>query len=160
SDRFYISGEAQARELEARFRAAKDWSVAEVKRTERQRRPAPPFITSTLQQEASRKHGFQPRRTMSAAQRLYEGIDLGDAGTTGLITYMRTDSTRIATEAQAAALEYVKGTYGDAFAPSSPNVYRSKKGAQDAHEAIRPTSLDYPPDRVREFLPSDEFRVY
>jgi DNA topoisomerase-1 len=158
--RFYISDETQARDLEKRFRAATDWTVAEVKRTERQRRPAPPFITSTLQQEASRKHGFQPRRTMSAAQRLYEGVDLGAEGTTGLITYMRTDSVRVSGDAQAAALAYVKGTFGDAFVPSSPNVYRTKKSAQDAHEAIRPTSLDYPPDKVREFLPADEFRVY
>ncbi len=158
--RFFISDEAQARELEARFRAATDWRVTDVKRTERQRRPAPPFITSTLQQEASRKHGFQPRRTMSAAQRLYEGIDLGEEGTTGLITYMRTDSTRVSPDAQVAALSYVKGAFGDAFAPSQPNQYKTKKSAQDAHEAIRPTSLDYPPDKVRQFLPSDEFKVY
>jgi DNA topoisomerase-1 len=157
---FYLSGEAQARDLEKRFRAARDWAVSEVKRSERQRRPAPPFITSTLQQEASRKHGFQPRRTMSAAQRLYEGVDLGEAGITGLITYMRTDSTRVAPEAQAAALAYVRSTFGDAFAPASPNVYRQKKGAQDAHESIRPTSLDLPPDKVRSFLPADELRVY
>ncbi|HEY2774029.1 MAG TPA: type I DNA topoisomerase [Candidatus Binatia bacterium] len=159
-DRFYIRDQVQARDLEKRFRDARDWKVGEVKRTERQRRPAPPFITSTLQQEASRKHGFQPRRTMSAAQRLYEGIDLGTEGTTGLITYMRTDSTRVAADAQVAALQYVRDTYGDAFAPSTPNVYRTKKSAQDAHEAIRPTSLEFPPDRVREFLPADEFRVY
>ncbi len=158
--RFYISDEAQARDLEKRFHEARDWRVSEVKRSERQRRPAPPFITSTLQQEASRKHGFQPRRTMSAAQRLYEGIELGDEGTTGLITYMRTDSTRVSGDAQAAAPAYVRDTYGDAFAPASPNVYRTKKSAQDAHEAIRPTSLDFPPERVREFLPSDELRVY
>jgi DNA topoisomerase-1 len=159
-NRFYISNEEQALELEKRFKEARDWKVSEVKRTERQRRPAPPFITSTLQQEASRKHGFQPRRTMSAAQRLYEGVDLGAEGTTGLITYMRTDSTRISPDAQAAALAYVKDTFGDAFAPSTPNAYRSKKSAQDAHEAIRPTSLDYPPDKVKEFLPSDELKVY
>ncbi|MFN2424902.1 MAG: type I DNA topoisomerase [Candidatus Binatia bacterium] len=159
-NRFYIRDEAQARELEKRFREASDWRVAEVKRTERQRRPAPPFITSTLQQEASRKHGFQPRRTMSAAQRLYEGVELGTEGTTGLITYMRTDSTRVSPDAQTAALAYVRSTFGDAFAPASPNNYRSKKSAQDAHEAIRPTSLDYPPEKVREFLPSDELRVY
>ncbi|MFN2374942.1 MAG: type I DNA topoisomerase [Candidatus Binatia bacterium] len=158
--RFYISGEAQARQLEKRFREARDWSVTEVKRTERQRRPAPPFITSTLQQEASRKHGFQPRRTMSAAQRLYEGVDLGDEGPTGLITYMRTDSTRVSPDAQVAALAYVKATFGDAFAPAAPNQYRTKKSAQDAHEAIRPTSLDLPPEKVKDFLPSDELRVY
>jgi len=158
--RFYISDEAQARELEKRFRDARDWRVTEVKRSERQRRPAPPFITSTLQQEASRKHGFQPRRTMSAAQRLYEGVDLGDEGSTGLITYMRTDSVRVASDAQAAALQYVRSTYGDSFAPEQPNVYRTKKSAQDAHEAIRPTSLDLPPDRVRDFLPADELRIY
>jgi DNA topoisomerase-1 len=157
---FYIADEKQARDLEKRFREARDWKVADVKRSERQRRPAPPFITSTLQQEASRKHGFQPRRTMSAAQRLYEGVDLGSAGITGLITYMRTDSTRVSPDAQAAALDYVRRTYGDAYAPSTPNVYRQKKSAQDAHEAVRPTSLDLPPDKVREFLPADEFKVY
>ncbi|HYB99218.1 MAG TPA: type I DNA topoisomerase [Candidatus Limnocylindrales bacterium] len=160
SKAFYIADEKQARELEARFRAATEWKVLDVKKSERQRRAAPPFITSTLQQEASRKHGFQPRRTMSAAQRLYEGIELGDAGITGLITYMRTDSTRVSAEAQAAALSYIRSTFGDAYAPETPNTFRQKKGAQDAHEAIRPTSLEFPPDRVRQYLPPDELRVY
>jgi DNA topoisomerase I len=158
--RYYISNEQEALDLEKSFKEARDWKVSEVKRTERQRRPAPPFITSTLQQEASRKHGFQPRRTMSAAQRLYEGVDLGAEGITGLITYMRTDSTRISPDAQVAALAYVRETFGDAFAPASPNAYRSKKSAQDAHEAIRPTSLDLPPEKLKEFLPSDELKVY
>ena len=157
---FVIENEAQARDLEKRFRAATNWRVSEIKRSDRQRRPAAPFITSTLQQEASRKLGFQPRRTMSAAQRLYEGVDLGEEGTTGLITYMRTDSTRIAAEAQAAAATYIRSSYGDAYAPESPNVYRQKKSAQDAHEAIRPTSLEFPPDRVRTFLQGDELRIY
>jgi len=157
---FTIADEAQARQLEKRFRAVKHWRVAGVKRSERQRRPAAPFITSTLQQEASRKLGFQPRRTMSAAQRLYEGVDLREAGTTGLITYMRTDSTRVSPEAQTAAVKYIRSAYGDAYSPQSPNIYKQKKSAQDAHEAIRPTSLEYPPERVRAFLQGDELRVY
>src|SRR5437667_247583 len=122
--------------------AGADWTVTKVERKERRRHPTPPFITSRLQQEASRKLGFQPSRTMRVAQRLYEGIELGPEGSVGLITYMRTDSTRIAGEALAAARDYIQGRYGAPYLPESPQVYRSKKDAQDAHEAIRPTAMD------------------
>src|SRR5207237_9076363 len=110
--------------------AGADWTVTKVERKERRRHPTPPFITSRLQQKASRKLGFQPSRTMRVAQRLYEGVELGDEGSVGLITYMRTDSTRISGEAIGAARDYIKGRYGDPYLPESPDVYRSKR---DAH---------------------------
>ncbi|HWP34893.1 MAG TPA: type I DNA topoisomerase [Thermodesulfobacteriota bacterium] len=136
------------------------WTVVKVERKDRRRHPAPPFITSTLQQEAWRKLGFSAKKTMTLAQRLYEGVDLGDEGAVGLITYMRTDSTRIAADALAEARAYIERTYGAEFLPEEPNVYRSKKGAQDAHEAIRPTSLDWTPERVRPHLEPDLYRLY
>ncbi len=136
------------------------WTVTKVERKERRRHPTPPFITSRLQQEASRKLGYQPSRTMRIAQRLYEGIELGDEGAVGLITYMRTDSTRISGEAIGAARSYITGRYGPPYVPEAPNVYRSKKDAQDAHEAIRPTSMDYDPERVARFLDKEELAVY
>jgi DNA topoisomerase-1 len=136
------------------------WTVTRVERKERRRHPTPPFITSRLQQEASRKLGFQPSRTMRVAQRLYEGVELGEEGSVGLITYMRTDSTRISGEAIAAAREYVGGRFGADYVPEAPNVYRSKKDAQDAHEAIRPTSMEYDPDRVARWLDRDELALY
>ncbi len=137
-----------------------EWAVRSVEKSDRKRNPAPPFITSRLQQEASRKLGFQPRRTMSVAQRLYEGVELGEEGAVGLITYMRTDSTRLSPDAVAAVRGYVEQRYGAEYLPESPNAYRSKKGAQDAHEAIRPTSVEYPPERVAAFLEKDELNLY
>ena len=143
------------RELESgRFR------VAAVERKQSQQRPSPPFITSRLQQEAARRFGLPVKRTMSLAQGLYEGRDVGDRGSVGLITYMRTDSTRVADEAIAGVRDYIAATYGAAALPEKANVYRSKKGAQDAHEAIRPTSFDLPPDAVRDFLKTDEWKLY
>jgi DNA topoisomerase-1 len=136
------------------------WTVTKVERKERRRHPTPPFITSRLQQEASRKLGFQPSRTMRIAQRLYEGVELGDEGSVGLITYMRTDSTRISGEALGAARDYIKGRYGDPYLPDAPQVYRSKKDAQDAHEAIRPTSMEWDPESVARFLDKDELALY
>ncbi len=136
------------------------WTVTKVERKERRRHPTPPFITSRLQQEASRKLGFQPSRTMRVAQRLYEGVELGAEGSVGLITYMRTDSTRIAGEALGAARDYIKGRYGETYLPDSPQVYRSKKDAQDAHEAIRPTAMEYDPERVAQHLDKDELALY
>src|SRR5215470_8046315 len=136
------------------------WTVTKVERKERRRHPTPPFTTSRLQQEASRKLGFQPSRTMRIAQHLYEGVELGDAGAVGLITYMRTDSTRIAGDAIAAARDYIGARFGGPYLPEQPNVYRSKKDAQDAHEAIRPTSMEWPPDRVASFLDRDELLLY
>jgi DNA topoisomerase-1 len=159
-EEFFLRNEAQVRELIARLEGRSDWNVTTVKKTRKQRRSAPPFITSTLQQEASRKHGFQPRRTMSIAQHLYEGIELGDAGSTGLITYMRTDSTRTAPEALEAVRAHIGSAYGERYLPSAPNAFKTKKGAQDAHEAIRPTSLDLPPSAVERWLKPEELKLY
>ncbi|EGL17132.1 MULTISPECIES: type I DNA topoisomerase [Paenibacillus] len=135
--------------------------VKEVKEKERLRNPSPPFITSSLQQEAARKLNFRAAKTMSVAQQLYEGIDLGKEGTVGLITYMRTDSTRISPVAQEEAKEYILGKYGESFYPETPRVY-TKKGSntQDAHEGIRPSSVTRDPDSVKEFLSRDQFRLY
>ena len=146
---------AIARDLEAgRFR------VAGVERKESKRHPAPPFITSRLQQAAARRHGFSVKRTMGVAQGLYEGREIGERGALGLITYMRTDSTRVAEEALTAAREHVAATYGEDKLPPKPNRYRSKKGAQNAHEAIRPTFLDLPPEAVAAYLKPDELKLY
>jgi DNA topoisomerase-1 len=140
--------------------AGADWTVTKVERKERRRHPTPPFITSRLQQEAARKLGFQPSRTMRIAQRLYEGVELGDEGSVGLITYMRTDSTRISGDAIAAARAWIGARFGGDYLPESPNFYRSKKDAQDAHEAIRPTSMEFDPERVAAFLDKDELALY
>ncbi len=135
--------------------------VSKVKKGQRRRRPAPPFITSTMQQEASRRLGFTPRRTMRIAQQLYEGIDLGGTGPVGLITYMRTDSTNVAEQAQAEAREYIAQRYGEKFLPPKPPKYKTRaKGAQEAHEAIRPTSVFREPDQVKEHLTRDQYRLY
>ncbi len=126
-----------------------DWSVRSIDKRERRRSPAAPFTTSKFQQDASRKLRFSVKRAMMIAQRLYEGIDLGDEGTVGLITYMRTDSTRVSNDAVAEARELIASSYGPEFLPESPNVYKSKKDAQEAHEAIRPTSASRHPDVVK-----------
>jgi len=157
---FFIKSEPQATDLCDRLGRVEAWKVSAVKKSKRQRKPSPPFITSTLQQEAYRKHGFQPRRTMSAAQRLYEGIELGGQGLTGLITYMRTDSTRVAPEAIDSVREMIGKSFGADYRPEKPNTYKAKKSAQDAHEAIRPTSIDLPPSAVKSFLKPDEAKVY
>src|SRR5918998_718210 len=137
------------------------YRVADVTRKEVQRRPSPPFTTSTLQQEASRKVGLGVRRTMQIAQELYEGVDLGAQGTQGLITYMRTDSTNVASSAQFAAREEIASRYGPEFVPERPPVYsRKAKGAQEAHEAIRPTAPQRDPASVKPFLSSQQFRLY
>ncbi len=136
------------------------YTVQEVKRRERRRNPAPPFITSTLQQDSVRKLGFTTRKTMMLAQQLYEGIDIANVGPVGLITYMRTDSTRVASSAQEEARAYVTAKHGAAYLPEKPPVYTSKKSAQDAHEAIRPTSLELTLDVVRKSLSRDQMRLY
>ncbi|NEW05534.1 type I DNA topoisomerase [Paenibacillus sp. SYP-B3998] len=137
------------------------FTVKEVKEKERQRNPSPPFITSSLQQEAARKLNFRASKTMSVAQQLYEGIDLGKEGTVGLITYMRTDSTRISPVAQGEAKEFIEGKYGAAFYPETPRLYTKKNAnAQDAHEGIRPTSVLREPDQMKEFLSKDQYRLY
>ncbi len=134
--------------------------VAEVRRKDTRRSPAPPFITSSLQQEASRKLGMAPRRTMSVAQQLYEGVDIEGVGTVGLITYMRTDSLRISEEALSAAAGLITARYGAEYYAGSPRRFKNKNSAQDAHEAIRPSSPDLTPERVRKSLQSDQYRLY
>ncbi|MCM2322187.1 MAG: type I DNA topoisomerase [Oligoflexia bacterium] len=136
------------------------WSITSIEQKERARKPAAPFITSRMQQEAARKLGFSAKKTMALAQRLYEGVDLGDLGTHGLITYMRTDSVRVEPGALEAVRTYIKEQYGAESVPTEPNVYKSRKSAQDAHEAIRPTSLEFNPEKVQAHLEKDEFRLY
>ena len=131
-----------------------------INRKEKKRNPAAPFITSTLQQEASRKLNFSPKKTMMLAQRLYEGVAVGGRGAVGLITYMRTDSTRFSTEAIDMIRAYVKNRYGSDFLPESPNVFKNKKSAQEAHEAIRPTDVELEPASIKEYLEKDMFRLY
>ena len=137
----------------------KTFQVVDIKRKQQKRNPAPPFITSTLQQEAGRRLKFSTKRTMVLAQQLYEGIDLKE-GRTGLITYMRTDSPRIAKEAVAAVRQYIADSYGVEYVPAKPNAFRAAKTAQGAHEAIRPTSLDYSPKKVKKFLAPEQLRLY
>jgi DNA topoisomerase I len=137
-----------------------EWKVAGIKKREQRRQPAAPFITSTLQQEAARKLGFSSKRTMMAAQQLYEGIELGGQGHVGLITYMRTDSVNVSQEAQAETREFIEKSYGKQYVPATPRLYKSKKGAQEAHEAIRPTSVLRRPEMLKAHLSSDQFRLY
>ncbi len=136
------------------------FSVSQVKNGSKSKSPAPPFTTSTLQQEASRRLNFQARRTMKAAQELYEGVEVAGEGLIGLITYMRTDSMRISDDAAAAAKEFIENNYGTEFYPSRRRVYKTKKSAQDAHEAIRPTTLRLTPEAIRSSLTTDQYRVY
>lgn len=137
-----------------------DYLVESVKKSERKRNPAPPFITSTLQQEASRKLGFKAKKTMRIAQQLYEGIELSRKEVTGLITYMRTDSTRIAQTVQEEALNYIAEKYGREYVPTKPRVFKTRDSAQDAHEAIRPTGVYREPRLIQEYLSRDQYRLY
>ncbi len=136
------------------------FAVKAVKRQEKQRSPAAPFTTSTLQQEASRKLSMTPRRTMAIAQQLYEGVDVSGEGTVGLITYMRTDSLRLSDEALASARGFIQSRYGGDYCPAAPRTYKTKAGAQDAHEAIRPSNVELTPERVKGDLTSDQYRLY
>ena len=154
-----LTNEATVQDLLKSIQGA-NWRIESIEQKERSRKPTPPFITSKLQQEASRKLGFSAKKTMTLAQRLYEGIDLGDLGTHGLITYMRTDSVRIEPIALQAVREYIEKQYGQKYLPSEPIIYKSKKSAQEAHEAIRPTSLEYTPEVVQPSLERDEYRLY
>lgn len=154
-----ISNEAESRAILNQLEG-KPFIVDKIEKKERKRNPVPPFITSKLQQEGSRKLRFTPKKSMMLAQQLYEGIELGEQGPVGLITYMRTDSTRISADAQQDALEFISRKYGREYVPETPNVYKSKKSAQDAHEAIRPTSLSYPPDEIKNFLSKDQYLLY
>ena len=138
-----------------------DYRISSLKEGEKKRHPFPPFTTSTLQQEASRRLGFSSKKTMMLAQQLYEGLNVGDEGSVGLITYMRTDSTNISPVAQKDAREYITSVHGKSFVPAKPPVYTKKaKGAQEAHEAVRPTGVFRTPDRVREYLEKDQYRLY
>ena len=154
-----IADGAKAGEIVEELRR-QEFKLAAVRKSERRRKPAPPFITSKLQQEAARKLGFTAKRTMAVAQSLYEGVDVGEEGAVGLITYMRTDSPRVADSALAAVRDFIRDRYGADSLPPSPVRYEGKRGAQDAHEAIRPTSLAYPPESVEAFLDRDQQKLY
>nr|MBN2276683.1 type I DNA topoisomerase [candidate division Zixibacteria bacterium] len=154
-----IENKEQANNIAADLEKA-EFIVSSVTKAERKRKPSPPFITSTLQQEAARRFYFTPKKTMMIAQQLYEGVELGDEGPTGLITYMRTDSTRIAESALTAVRVFIKDTYGDAYLPKSAVRYKARKGSQDAHEAIRPTYMDHSPDKVKKLLTKEQFKIY
>ncbi len=137
-----------------------DFVVQTVKKGTRTQQPAPPFITSTLQQDAARKFGMTGERTMRAAQGLYEGVDIPGVGTTGLITYMRTDSVRISEEARAAGNAYIKDTFGEKYLPPKPRYYKTRASAQDGHEAIRPTMIEMTPDKLKGTLTGDQYKIY
>ncbi len=136
------------------------FSVASVDTDKKARRALPPYITSTLQQDASIRLSYASAKTMSVAQSLYEGVEIGDSGQVGLITYMRTDSVRVADEAVTAAKAFIIENFGKEFYPETPNTYKTKKSAQDAHEAIRPTYLEYPPQAIKKYLTRDQYRLY
>ena len=154
-----IANEAEAQVIAAEVEKQK-FVVASTVTKERRRNPSPPFITSTLQQESFQRLGFSGKRTMALAQRLYEGVECGDEGMVGLITYMRSDSTRVSGVALGEVRELIHTTYGDAYLPDKPNSFPSKKSAQDAHEAIRPTSVIRTPDSIAKFLGPDEAKLY
>ena len=154
-----ISNEADAQGLIERLKDA-EYVIKNVKKRVTKKQPSPPFITSTMQQEASRKLGFSAKRTMKAAQELYEGVEIQGVGAVGLITYMRTDSLRISDEARAAATEYIAMKYGKDYLPPEPRIFKTKKNAQDAHEAIRPSRPDMTPDRVKSSLTNDQYKLY
>jgi DNA topoisomerase-1 len=154
-----VSNEAEARRIVAAVERA-HWTVASVTQKEKRRNPAPPFTTSKLQQAAYNKLRFTAKRTMMLAQRLYEGVELGEEGSVGLITYMRTDSVRVSNDALNEVRQLIRASYGPGYLPEKPNFYKSKKDAQEAHEAIRPTDVARTPDSVRRYLEDDMFRLY
>jgi len=154
-----INNKEAAEKARARMHK-KPYTVLAVEKKEKKRNPVPPFITSTLQQEASRHYGFSSAKTMNIAQGLYEGIDLGNDGAEGLITYMRTDSVRSAPEGIEAARKFILETYGENFLPPQPKIYSSSKTAQDAHETIRPTNLNHAPEKIQHALTREQFMLY
>jgi DNA topoisomerase-1 len=154
-----MANESEAVSMKKRLESV-PYTVSKILQQEKKRHPLPPFITSRLQQEASRKLSFSAYKTMRIAQKLYEGVDLGEAGTVGLITYMRTDSPRVSSEAVHQVRGWIKNRFGESFVPPKPNLYKSRKGAQEAHEAIRPTSLDLEPDRMKPVLDKDQWALY
>ena len=158
-EKIEIHDEASANEIVKALENA-EYTVSDIKKGVRNKQPAPPFITSTLQQEASRKLGFVGQRTMKVAQQLYEGVEISGVGTTGLITYMRTDSLRISEEARGAGTAFISARYGKQYLPSKPRYYKTKNGAQDAHEAIRPTDVSLTPERVKDSLTAEQYKLY
>jgi DNA topoisomerase-1 len=159
SEKAEIKNEKEARAI-LQDLASIPFTVKQIERKERRKNPPPPYITSQLQQEAWRKLHFTAKKTMSLAQRLYEGVEIGQEGPVGLITYMRTDSFRISPEALQAVRRYIEGKFGPSYLPEKPNFYKSRKTAQEAHEAIRPTSMEYEPGVVKPFLNKDQFALY
>lgn len=154
-----ISNEEQAKSIVAELSDA-DFTITKLRNGTRKKQPAPPFTTSTLQQEASRKLNFQSKRTMKVAQELYEGIDIPNMGAVGLITYMRTDSLRISNDAIAEVTQFIKGKWGDNYLPEKPRFFKTKSNAQDGHEAIRPTMPSLEPDSIKSSLTTDQYKMY
>ena len=154
-----IENKAQSDKILSELEDA-EYVVSSVKKGSRKKSPTPPFITSTLQQEASRRLSFQGKRTMKTAQELYEGVSAGSLGTVGLITYMRTDSLRISEEARAQGNKYIVDTYGEKYLPKKPRYFKSKSNIQDGHEAIRPTMPSVTPDSVKQYLTTDQYKIY
>lgn len=154
-----IRNEEQARSILSDLQD-KSFAIQKIEKKKRRRSPAPPFITSTLQQDAARRHRFTAKKTMLIAQQLYEGVEIGDEGSAGLITYMRTDSVKVAAEAQDEARALIRGEFGRDYVPSKPPVYKSKKAAQEAHEAIRPTSVIRTPESIKNYMTRDQYNLY
>ena len=158
-DRLTINTQQWADEIVAGASKAA-WSITSIQKKQRKRNPDAPFITSTMQQESSKRLYFSAKKTMVLAQQLYEGVDLGEAGAQGLITYMRTDSTRLSETAIADARKLILDSYGKEYLPAAPLEYKNKKNAQDAHEAVRPTSIEFTPEKVKQYLDADQFKLY
>ncbi|MBF0344078.1 MAG: type I DNA topoisomerase [Nitrospirae bacterium] len=158
-NKFYITTEEDADRIKDSLEG-QAYTLKNIDTKKKKRLPSPPFITSTLQQEASRKLHYPAKKTMTVAQKLYEGIEIGDKGSAGLITYMRTDSTRIAPEAQAWSSQYIIDTFGKEYIPNKPHKYKVKANAQEAHEAIRPTYMEYPPEKIKRYLHKDHYALY
>lgn len=159
NEKIELKNEEQVRRILKEIDGGK-YIVQKIKRSEKRKTPAPPFITSTMQQEASRKIGFTSKKTMSVAQQLYEGIEIKGVGAVGLVTYIRTDSTRISTEAQLEAKEYIKNKYGEKYLPEETRIYKNKTASQDAHEAIRPSHMSMDPESIRQSLTNDQYKLY
>lgn len=156
-----ITSQEESDEICKRLNDAGSYRISNIKRSRKKRNPAPPYITSTLQQDAARRFGFKVKRTMAIAQKLYEGVDLGERGITGLITYMRTDSTRVSKEANASLREYIGDSFGNDYLNKAVRYYKNKKGAvQDAHEAIRPTDVSINPEDIKDILSPSDFKLY
>ena len=159
SDKPELHSEGEAQKIADELRE-QTFKVADIKKKKITRQPAPPYTTSTMQQEAAKRFGYTARRIMISAQQLYEGVELGDEGSVGLITYMRTDSVRVAEEAISAVRDLIINDYGKEYLPDSPRRYKAKAGAQDAHEAIRPTSMKHSPKAVKKYLTAEQFKLY